>query len=1212
MDAKEYVKLQVERTRGQLRAAAFIRMGKNSLALRGKTLGNFIADLLAAGSRPLELLDASALATAGEEPLSGDIVSRENAFLDNEGMMWRGTEICFRTEEGLYVSPDQYNYLGTNTLGHLQIFAEPEQTLQDVKSAWRSMTRIAREARTDKAKDIFYLTVGELSWEMRSGKAGRRVKSPLFTVPVKEETTGRGVYKLRLMQHTFKQNSVLKREILKQTAINIYEGCEDDISLEHIEDMVTRLSENVRDYIGTSMQVEPHVFHICILDSHDEGLCQAVEKNMDVIADSPLTRLLAGDEKAESAVTAQPCRGHTPIYPLPADESQRQVISRVMAGESLYATAPAGTGKSQTAVNIAANLAMQGESVCIMSEKLAANEVFRDYTTRIGLDKYCLSVDSRMKTADIVRQIKAIAKVRRQYVHTYRARETVRRYASALMEFERQNNELYRTDSILRMSLYELISQAIAAPELSVFDDVEVAQENYLAMRLRLMELDTSVFGTMTDAEFDAYFASGTTADEELDAMLTTALRELLDEGVDLARLITTNHLDRMHAVNAVAANLARKQALTIIGARDLREIGSRKMKATYKSLVEAYMQMQALYTSYMQQELSARMDEASVDSFISVLDKMKVSKVTPQELFSVYGSEILMVCPIIITTPTAATNYIYGTGLDHFRTMIIDEASQMPTIAVLPYMDRTSQLVVFGDHMQLGITSTFMKKDIEVDADTVRDTAYVDRSVLQAAQGRLPNYSLNYHYRSGTELLIHVSNRTCYDGLLEVVPDIYTAREDLPPHLGLEVIRVEAPVEPRRGENISEAREIAVRVMELREEHPDRTIGIIAFNERQQELISDVLEETADGCLDNEGLWVRSLENAQGKEADFVFISIGHCRRKQDGSLHRGISEINRPGGENRLNVLFTRARCKNLIVMSFDYRELRGSDNTGVRRLYEYIDFAVNGRLNEVSCSRLTNADHAVTRAIAEMVGAADPAYTAVSRIGSENMAVDIAVKHSGEARYVLGILMPSRGQTAQEALTKISVLERAGWHLTMLSPIYFLVSSKLLGQQLARDLRSPVTFTTTKPSFFDTNTAPDALFTSRDLDVYAAADTYVGDATPITEEEFLDMDFESLYEGIFSREVLSADTKTLNDRSKAGDTEAHLLLLIRLRERFIREGKLRTLVANANRLYAVQKERRACYFFAQLLRIGDMGNKKIIENLLSEAHDMRIGGA
>lgn len=56
MNTREYVELQVERTRGQLRAASFIKMGKNSLRLRGKTASAFLSDLETIGRKPLELI----------------------------------------------------------------------------------------------------------------------------------------------------------------------------------------------------------------------------------------------------------------------------------------------------------------------------------------------------------------------------------------------------------------------------------------------------------------------------------------------------------------------------------------------------------------------------------------------------------------------------------------------------------------------------------------------------------------------------------------------------------------------------------------------------------------------------------------------------------------------------------------------------------------------------------------------------------------------------------------------------------------------------------------------------------------------------------------------------------------------------------------------------------------------------------------------------
>lgn len=1211
MKAREYVKLQVERTRGQLRATVFIRLNNNSLALRGKTLREFVDDLLAIGNKPVELVDAKSVLNLDDRDLiDGDIVSKKNAFTTIDGMVWDGTNLRFQTANGAVVSYDQYEYLHNQALGPAQIFAEIDQDKQTaVKTAWKSMSRIAKEARSDKAKEIFYLTFGELFWDANPGKKdSKKSKSPLFLMQIKEETTSDGMYKFKIPHQTLKPNSVLRREVMKQTGVNIYEDCAEEIHLQDLEKALEEVEKTVRDYFG-AMRVEADAYHVCILDSHYEGVCQFVEKNADAISESELVKMLSGECCAEQGARADTACGM--ILPLPADESQKKVIEAVLTGQSVYAPAPAGAGKSQTSVNIAANLAIKGKSVCVMSEKLAANEVFLEYARKIGLDKYCLSVNSNMKTADIVRQIKSIAKLNCQYVQTAKAKETVERYAKAVREYERLNTELYQTDPALKISLYDLIAVAVTASEMASFDIGQLNKSDYLSLKNSLLDIQSGCFEIMTDDEFDRFFYRDSCADLELHAMLNKALQGIIQKGIALPDLIRANNLKRENAVKSILANLARKIAVDMIGEKNLFEIGNRKIKSTYKLLADAHLQMQELYGSYLHQELSTRISKSIDDKFIQSLDKLKVTKVTPQELFAVYGKEIRAICPIIITTPTAAINYIYDTGLDHFYTMIVDEASQMQIISILPYADRMKQLVVFGDSMQLGITSTFMKKDLANIENSLNDTAYADRSVLQAVQGRLPSYSLKYHYRSASEMLIHVSNQTCYDGLLETIPDIFTTRDALPNYLGLEVIQVEPPEPGKKGENISEATEIASRVAALRNEHPDKSIGIIAFNERQQELISDMLEEVLGGYVDNTKLWVRALENAQGKEADFIFISIGHFRRNRDGSLHSGISEINHVGGENRLNVLFTRARCKNFIVLSFDYKELKRSDNSGIKRLYQYLEYAVNGKLNESNESRLRDSDHAMVRCVAERLESINPLYKASTCLGSNQLTVDIAIREHESASYSLGILMPSFAQTAQETMTKVAVLERAGWHVSPVSPIWFLISEEVFKEQIAKDLRQPISFTSSNSVCFDTNRKPDVLFGSEDLitlDIYKNSE----EISPISEEEFLAMDLKECYKNALSEDFWRKDERELNRLAKKGNTEANLALLILLKDSLIGKGKRRTLLSHIGRLYSVQNERRAGFFFAQMLRIDDVGhNKKLIQNLLMEAHELGIGG-
>ena len=364
-------------------------------------------------------------------------------------------------------------------------------------------------------------------------------------------------------------------------------------------------------------------------------------------------------------------------------------------------------------------------------------------------------------------------------------------------------------------------------------------------------------------------------------------------------------------------------------------------------------------------------------------------------------------------------------------------------------------------------------------------------------------------------------------------------------------------------------------------------------------------------GYVDSDRLWVRSLENAQGKEADFVFISIGHYRRNQNGSLHLNISELNREGGENRLNVLFTRARCKNFILVSFDHRELKRSDNSGVKRLYEYLEYAANGELNESSVSRAGNADHAMVRQMAHVLEELDPTFKTKDRIGTENMTVDIAVKKNGDPRYALGILMPSFRQTPQEAVTKITVLERAGWHVSPVSPIYFLTAKKTFKSQIKKDIREPIAFTKRDTVCFDTDRRPDVLFCAEDLTVIDSADV-VQSVTCLTRDDLHAMDLIACYREHLREELWTLDIEVLKAIAQNGDTEAELAYLIRIKDAVVDAGKERSLRSKVNRLYTQRNEKRACFYLAQLLRTEDMSRSMdLIEDLIKRANKLGIGG-
>ncbi len=79
---------------------------------------------------------------------------------------------------------------------------------------------------------------------------------------------------------------------------------------------------------------------------------------------------------------------------LDADSSQIAVIEDVKNGKNLVVEGPPGTGKSQTIVNLIAELIASGKTVLFISEKMAALEVVKSRLDTIKLGDFCLELHS--------------------------------------------------------------------------------------------------------------------------------------------------------------------------------------------------------------------------------------------------------------------------------------------------------------------------------------------------------------------------------------------------------------------------------------------------------------------------------------------------------------------------------------------------------------------------------------------------------------------------------------------------------------------------------------------------------------------------------------------------------------------------------------------------------------------------------------------------
>lgn len=88
------------------------------------------------------------------------------------------------------------------------------------------------------------------------------------------------------------------------------------------------------------------------------------------------------------------------LHVVDADPSQIAVIEDAKSGRSLVVEGPPGTGKSQTIVNIIAELLACGKKVLFVSQKMAALDVVKQRLDRVGLGTACLELHSDKATKE--------------------------------------------------------------------------------------------------------------------------------------------------------------------------------------------------------------------------------------------------------------------------------------------------------------------------------------------------------------------------------------------------------------------------------------------------------------------------------------------------------------------------------------------------------------------------------------------------------------------------------------------------------------------------------------------------------------------------------------------------------------------------------------------------------------------------------------------
>jgi very-short-patch-repair endonuclease len=378
-------------------------------------------------------------------------------------------------------------------------------------------------------------------------------------------------------------------------------------------------------------------------------------------------------------------------------------------------------------------------------------------------------------------------------------------------------------------------------------------------------------------------------------------------------------------------------------------------------------------------------------------------------------GKSIQALKPCFMMSPLSLAKFMKAGSLC-FDILVIDEASQMRPEDALGAMLRSKQIVVVGDQKQLPPTDFFARSGEGAAGDDDDFEDLDDESILESCQKTFgQRRPLRWHYRSRCESLIRFSNEQFYRRELITFP------ASKPSSFSIDLVRVQgtfqARCNPTEASRVAEEAITFMRHHAVLDEDEIPSLGIVALNIQQMELIQQELNRlTVDDVLvdqyrekvssKGEELFVKNLENVQGDERDFIFISMTYGPEVGTSVLKQRFGPINRKQGHRRLNVLFSRARTRIGLFSSFGSVDVVPTPDSseGVHVLRKYLEYAeTRGR---VSVSGLgADADSDFEIEVADRLRARG--YVVDYQVGVSGYKIDLGVRHPDHPeRYLAGV--------------------------------------------------------------------------------------------------------------------------------------------------------------------------------------------------------------
>jgi len=379
--------------------------------------------------------------------------------------------------------------------------------------------------------------------------------------------------------------------------------------------------------------------------------------------------------------------------------------------------------------------------------------------------------------------------------------------------------------------------------------------------------------------------------------------------------------------------------------------------------------------------EFEQRNKNLSVENLYNKRSSPKFKRLSLRQIVQYDSDLFTSFFPIILTSPDVASNLFKGMN-GYFDIVMFDEASQLRLEDNLPAILKGKQIIIAGDEHQMPPSNYFSKVfdgEVEDEEDVEEEKIVVDRdnlllsceSLLEfGSELKFEKQHLDFHYRSRHPFLIDFSNYAFYNQRLKPLPTNFE-------YVPIKYIQVNGTF----TEHTNEAE--AEMVLSIIDKNINRlpngeypTLGIATFNIAQRNLIKSKILERQKFTkfeefnskiqeLEENGMFIKNLENIQGDERDVIILSTTYGIGK-DRKFAQRFGPINHTKGYKLLNVIITRAKYKVYVCTSIpeqvfmNYKEYLITEGSNNKRavLYAYLAYAkaVSDSNNESRVSVLT----------------------------------------------------------------------------------------------------------------------------------------------------------------------------------------------------------------------------------------------------------------